>query len=187
MAYEFDVYLSYSRQGTVPAWLFNHFLPNLSEALTDEMPSDPGIFVDRNMAAGTAWPASLERALLRSRLMVAVLSPQYFRSEWCLAEWMTMSNREHESAAPDVLIFPILYAGGTTFPDWAQSRLWVDFKPWNIPYELFRETREYIDFHRAVRRLAADIAERVTTVPEWDAAWQVVRPEPDFPRRMPRF
>ncbi|MFI9453379.1 TIR domain-containing protein [Amycolatopsis sp. NPDC052450] len=187
MGYEFDVYLSYSRRGNVPVWLFNHLLPNLRDALADEMPSAPDIFVDQNMAAGMDWPASLERALLRSRLMVAVLSPRYFVSEWCLAEWMTMSSREREGTATEVLIIPVVYSGDINFPDYARSRRWFDFKAWNIPHELFRSTREYGDFHRAVRQLAADIAERVKTVPEWDATWEAARPGTAFPSKLPRF
>ncbi|WIX92464.1 toll/interleukin-1 receptor domain-containing protein [Amycolatopsis sp. DG1A-15b] len=177
VGYEFDVYLSYSRQGSVSEWVFNHFFPSLSEALDDEMPYEPRIFVDQNMATGLAWPLSLERALLRSRLMVAVLSAPYFRSQWCLAEWMTMSGRERESVATDDLIVPVVYAGGKNFPDFARSRQLVDFKTWSVPHDLFRHSRDYLDFHREVRRLAVDIAERLRTVPEWDAAWQVVRPD----------
>ena len=59
---------------------------------------------------------------------------------------------------------------GSWLPCYAPSRKRVDFKAWRIPDKLFSQTREYIDFHRAVGKLAADIAERLKTAPEWASA-----------------
>jgi hypothetical protein len=185
VAYEYDVYMSYSRRGSVPTWLFNHFLPKLRDALTDEMSTEPRIFVDQNLATGTAWPANMERALLRSRLMVALFSPAYFRSQWCLAEWMTIADRERAVGDTHGLIIPVLYAGGTQFPDYARERRWADFKAWNVPDMVFSQTLAYGEFHRAVGQLAADIVRKLETVPEWDDTWQVVLPGPVLPSTPP--
>lgn len=179
--YESDVFISYRRAGNVPTWVHNHFLPKLRSCLSDEIEDDVEVFVDLDIEVGSAWPMRLEKALLRSKLLVAVWSAQYFRSAWCLAEWKSMRAREEalglgSSDHPDGLIYPILFADSENFPEEALSRSYRDLKKWNCPDRSFQETAEYVEFHREMQKVAGELARRLARVPPWQPGWVVERP-----------
>ncbi|WP_181387109.1 TIR domain-containing protein [Streptomyces sp. Act143] len=190
--YEFDVFVSYSRSaGNVCEWVWNHFYPALKRCLEDEI-GKAEIFIDRQLDEhiGKPWPDQLATSLGRSKLLVPVLSAPYFRSPWCRAEWATMEKRE-EQANNNGLIFPVVFADGTSFPDEVQRRqLHKQFKNYNVPYPKYVESEAYPHFHREVQSLAELIAVRLTEVPEWSPDWPALRPPlPDTPLRgrLPRF
>src|SRR5262245_57173428 len=71
-------------------------------------------FLDKNrIITGRIWEESISQALHKSRVMVAILSPSYFTSEWCGQEWDRFSALEKEQRLvlhlpPDQgLIFPV--------------------------------------------------------------------------------
>jgi hypothetical protein len=187
--YEYDVFISYSRSGNVGAWVNNHLYDMLKSCLIDELGSDARIFLDREMNLGTVWPDEVRRALSRSRLMLAVLSPPYFQSRWCLAEFETMAAREqHAGLAVDGgtqgLILPLVFADGHSFPPSASNRQSWSVKDWGYPYPQFRHTPEYLSLHAQIRRLAEAVAKHRPTVPQWQADWPVLSaPHPVPPAR----
>lgn len=73
--YEYDIFISYAREGSAQKWLLNHFLSKLKECLADEIAPKPRVYVDREMERGVHWPSSLQRALLHSKIMLQVLAP----------------------------------------------------------------------------------------------------------------
>ncbi|MFD5825498.1 TIR domain-containing protein [Lentzea sp. NPDC060358] len=186
MGYEYDVFLSYTRRGGGDVWVREHFHRALKEWLGNEMADEPRIFVDWSQKTGVSWPDNLERALLRSKVMIAVLSPPYFRSEWCLAEWESMLDRHRTLGYttldhPQGLVLPVSYADGLHYPPEAQAVQQHNFKAWNkpLPYETYSRSTEYEHFYAAVQKLAAEVAERIDDVPPWDPTWKVVRPAPN--------
>lgn len=190
--YEFDVFVSYSRSaGHVSAWVRNHFYPALKGCLEDET-GKAEIFLDQQLDErfGVPWPDRLATSLGRSRLLVPVLSAPYFRSPWCTAEWATMEERE-EQAQAEGLIFPVVFADGTSFPEPVRRRqLHQEFKNYNVPYPKYQESEAYPYFHQEVQRLAQLIATRLAEVPDWCADWPALRPPPaatPTPGRLPRF
>lgn len=192
--YEFDVFISYRRKGNPYQWVHNHFLPRLRECLDDHLDKEPAIFVDEEMEAGTRWPERLVRALGRTKLLLPVYSPQYFRSDWCVAEWHTMAARERilglgSVERPQGLIYPVLFSDSENFPDYARSRSWWDFKDMNDPDLVFQQTVEWVPFHRAVKKIAITLAGLLPRVPEWQPDWPVLTPNPllPAPTRLPRF
>jgi TIR domain len=179
--YEFDLFISYRRSGTVPAWVRNHLYPLLRDCLADELSREPRIFLDNTMETGAHWPARLERALRRSRLLLPVWSPQYFTSPWCLAEWRTMLAREAAlglatEERPHGLIYPLAFAARESLPAEARIRQCRDLKSWNIPYPQYQNTEEYIGLHREIRLIAEDLASEVDQVPPWQPDWPLVLP-----------
>jgi hypothetical protein len=176
--YEFDLFISYRRSGNVPAWVWNHLHPRLSACLADELSHEPSIFLDIEMDTGAHWPTRLERALLRTRILVAVWSAQYFRSRWCLAEWKTMADREKLVDPAHGLIYPVIFADSQSFPREALDRQARDMKRWNVPDPQYRETPDYVGFHREVQAMAQELAAHLKTVPPWNPQWPVTRPEP---------
>jgi hypothetical protein len=192
VSYEWDVFISYRRAGNVTGWVRNHFVDVLTRCLEDELDRPPRVFVDKGMEVGAYWPDELADALLRSRYMVAIWSPPYFTSSWCVAEWQSMRSREAVLGipAPGVtmgLVYPVVFSDGDSFPAEAravQSRL--DLSQYGFPYEQFNRTESYLEFHAKVRAIACDLAPRFAAVPAWDANWPICRPEP-FPPPPPEF
>jgi hypothetical protein len=98
--YEFDFLLSYPVHSGAGAWVRNHFFPVLKKEL-DIVGPPTTIFCWLENEIGVIWPVKLNRALARSRIMVAVLKPPYFyQSKWCPTEWHTMLEK-NRLAGPD--------------------------------------------------------------------------------------
>jgi len=193
--YEYDIFISYSRFGSAQRWLLNHFYSKLKDCLADEIAPAPRIYVDREMARGEHWPSSLQRALLHSKIMLQVLHPPYFQSKWCMAEWMSMRERQSRLGlasidVPQGLIYSVLYGDSETFPIEAREVSWVDFKDFANPDMAFQKTEKFGSFHWKVRDLARDLVELLKQVPEWQPDWPIIeKPDPVLmpPTRMPRF
>ena len=181
--YQYDIFLSYTKRGTVKQWMQNHFYPLLLSSLTDELSREPRIFFDATVETGSHWPALLEEALLHSKMMVAIWSPSYFVSTWCVAELESMQDRE-QRLNPDKsgrldppLIYPIVYSGPQNFPQYAQRRQARDLRQWADPFSEFEETYGYRDFRREMRDIAAEIGRMLTGVPAWEQDWPIHQPD----------
>ena len=192
--YEFDVFLSYSRKGGSPGWVHNHFLPKLRDCLIDQVGYEPKVFVDQEMEPGTVWPHRLENVLNRSKILVSIYSPQYFRSPWCLAEWHTMAERERilglaSLERPQGLIFPILYTDSDNFPTYAKDRSWHNLKGLSTPDLVLQQSLDWIEFHKRMEKIATDLARLLPQVPPWQPGWPAQRPDPPEPptTRFPEF
>jgi hypothetical protein len=192
--YEFDVFISYIRSGNPRDWVHHNFLPRLRNCLADHLADEPRVFVDEEMDRAMNWPLRLENALNHSRIMVAVFSPQYFRSPWCLAELRTMEAREqlfglNSVAQPHGLIYPVLFSDSENFPAYARDRSWRDLKVWNRPDVVFQQTVQWIDFHQQVEDMAIELAKLLPRVPDWQPDWPGYRPDPPFRTAtpLPRF
>jgi hypothetical protein len=186
--YEFDVFISYRRKGNPHNWVRNHFYPRLKDYLADQLPEDPVLFIDEGMEVGSVWPDRLEEALVRTRILVPVLSPQYFRSPWCLAEWHSMAERER-LLGHQGLIYPVLFSDSENFPSFARARSWHDLKKWNTPDLGFQRTKKWIKFVEQIEQVAIELARRIDRVPKWEPGWPVERPDPPMPgmTSLPRF
>lgn len=185
MAYQYDVFLSYPRTKSAGEWVRNHFHHLLVECLEDELAERPRVFFDETMTIGTRWPENIRSALLHSRMLVAVWTPTYFKSDWCMAEWMSMLERERllglGTGDQPGLVFPVTYSDGKHFHPIArntQSR--EDFKPYTCPVPILQSTALFVEFHAKMRSLAAEIAQRLDEIPEWQPDWpiKVWDPEP---------
>lgn len=193
--YKYDVFISYCRYGNVQKWLLNHFYSKLVTCLIDEGGAKPKVYVDREMRYGVHWPSDLQEALLHSKIMVQLLAPAYFESQWCLAEWRSMMARQRVlglagPGAPQGLICSVLYADSDTFPDEAKQTKWWNFKDYAYPDLSYQETREFNYFHGEVAKLARDLVQLLRQVPEWQPGWPVIeKPDPVImtPPAIPRF
>jgi hypothetical protein len=187
--YQFDVFLSYRRSGpgNAAAWVRHHFHRMLEDCLADEL-GLAAVFIDLAVETGAVWPPLLRDALARSKVLVAVWSPPYFRSEWCLAEWRTMEARERELGGTTRLVYPVRYSDGENFPDDAKQRQHFDARQVSNPYPAFTGSHRQADLFDTVQRIAAELAGMVTVVPPWQADWPecqvpdiAAAPKPAFP------
>ncbi|MGM1065382.1 toll/interleukin-1 receptor domain-containing protein [Saccharothrix sp. Mg75] len=193
--YKYDLFISYSRYGSVRKWLQNHFHQKLVECLADQVAPAPRVYVDWTMPSAVDWPSNLQKALHRSKIMIQLLTPPYFESQWCVAEWRSMQEREKMLglAGSDLtqgLVYPILYSDSENFPMEGRTRSWRDFKKLAQPDLVFQESRKFNRFHREVNELARDLVQLLQQVPEWQPDWPIVeKPDPLLipPPPLPRF
>jgi len=189
VAYEYDVFLSYRRQDPVGSWVGNHFDRELRQWLGQALPNDAKIFRDEvDIRVGTEWPVELERALKASKVIVCVWSPDYFRSNWCLAEWISM--RERQKACGKTVVYAVKFSDGLHYPKEAQITQQRDLSRFAFTPAQFRESSRYIEFQEAMRQMTEDLATTVLAAPPWDAGFPIVRPDdaPTAPApALPRF
>ena len=188
--YEFDVFISYRRDGKPYKWVRNHFFPLLTESLDDHLPWDPAVFVDDEMEVGVDWPRRLQEALSRTKILIPVFSAQYFRSPWCMAEWRSMVERE-KLLGPGTcrLIYPILFADSETFPKFARRRSWKDLKAWAFGAPAFSQSKDYLDLEKEVREIASELVTLLRHAPKWQPGWPIRQAKPLMraPAKLPRF
>jgi len=85
MGYEWDVFISYTRDELVSEWVHKVFYPVLNNRLRICLGEEPKIFIDdKNTRGGDAWPEKLKKALGTSKLLIGIWSPWYFKKDWCL-------------------------------------------------------------------------------------------------------
>jgi len=193
--YKFDLFISYSRYGSVQKWLLNHFYKKLCECLADQFAPPLKVYLDRQMPRAVNWKYNLVTALGHSKIMVQLLTPPYFNSRWCMAELRSMQAREKllGLAGPEIsqgLIYPILYSDSENFPIEEMQRSWVDFKEFAHPDPVYQQTTDFVHFHRKVNELASDLVRLVRQVPDWQPDWPIVeKPDPVLilPPPLPRF
>lgn len=182
--YQWDVFLSYPRADPVGPWVRDYFFPLLSRWLGASTPHEPTVFFDSTMEGGVHWPSRLKNSLLRSRCLVAIWSPHFFRSRWCLAEWQSMRAREEllrigRGERPG-LVCPVLFADGDCFPKEARETQHArDLRPYNIVNPAFRRTAKHGRLEREVQILCDQLSSMIQAAPEWSPDWPVAEPEPE--------
>lgn len=182
MGYEFDIFLSYPRSGSIGAWVRDLFHPMLRERYPDCCtPRYGGVFFDDEMERGGNLPERLAYAIQRSAVVVTVWSPRYFESDWCTAEWRSMCRRERLLCGPagsgPALVYPVVYGDGDDFPDDArdtlQRRSFKEFAhlgkdaPGDVALNAMR---------REIVTLCEDLARWVAAAPPWQADLPVALP-----------
>jgi hypothetical protein len=195
VSYKYDFFISYSRKGSVQKWLLTHFYNKLVEYLADESAPEPRVYMDRTMPRAVEWAHNLENSLRHSKIMIQLLTPPYFESDWCMAELESMQAREAMLglAGADIsqgLIYPILYSDSENFPDVGRMRSWQDFKEYAHPDAVYQDSVDYLSFCRQIRVLARDLVQLARQVPPWSPDWPIVeRPNPVLipPPPLPRF
>lgn len=179
--YRYDLFVSYSRTPNASRWVGTHFVPTLRDELTEELEHVPRIFLDVQQDAGTPWPENLLYALQRSKPLVAIWSPPFFRSRWCLAEWHTFRSREqYVGVGPGgqaALVYPIRFRDGDRFPPEAGGvQQEMCFKQYCNPDPQFATSHDFEPFRKRVQGVAERLAARLEGAPEWRPDWPVVRP-----------
>lgn len=191
--YQYDVFISYRRRPFIQDWVRNHFHPLLEQWLPEHHHSSTKIFVDDGIETGDSWPDALRQAIAVSRCLVAVWSPGYFRSPWCLAELHTMLAREsvlgfRKPGNPKGLVYPVLLSDGEHFPANVKAIQRADFRDYNTPHQVFRETIEYVKFDKAIQALSRELSGMISRAPQWQSGWPVMTPPaplqtpPELPR-----
>ncbi|MCU0755919.1 MAG: toll/interleukin-1 receptor domain-containing protein [Xanthomonadales bacterium] len=165
MKYEYDVFISYKNQPGLVGWVQQHFQPLLQTWLDHELPYPPTLFRDKvSIAAGDDWNQAIRDALCNSRILIAILTPQYFTSPWCVAEWLSMEQREDaDPGTRNQLLIPLKYSNGPHFPEFATRRQFVDCTDYLDVNSTVKPNIEILE--GKVKQLARIIASRMQLVP----------------------
>jgi len=119
----YDVFLSHSAKDRA-------FVTRLAEDLAK---SGLRVWLDQwHIKAGDSFAQAIEEAMMASRFLVVVMSPDYFQSAWTKQEWQ--SGLAEEFDAGGVRLIPILYRD-CDIPPMLRTKQWVDFRD-NSQYEV---------------------------------------------------
>jgi hypothetical protein len=189
--YEYEIFISYPRRIPVRGFVIGGFGPVLEEQLALRLPQPPKVFIDqKNLETGVRWPDALADIHAKSKVLIPVLIPAYFNSDWCVAEYESMLCREAhicrearvKGQNPNLcrLIFPVLLATASQFPFPAhvRKRLWVDLTAFNaVPTGALRRNARFV---KAVGALAESLMTTMYPGPQFKPNW------PRLCRKAPR-
>ena len=157
--YRHDVYVSYERSIGEQA---QSLVEDLRELLAVRLGREAAVFFDlRELEASQSDLARSRDALTHSRILLALLSPSYVSSTFCLQEYETFERRSLDVGRP--LVFCALMRGD--LPPRFQERLTFDLRD---PAALGASSGEA--FAR-LERLADELAWQIEAGPPFDAAW----------------
>lgn len=175
--YEYDVYISYWPESFIDPWVRNRFIAPFKSVLLEELGRHPSILVARD----TQVPGE---AIAKSRVLLAILSKQYFSNGHCRAAFESMLQRQidegfstdekpirlvHAIVAHDHLSddsVPLEYRG--TFQP-------INFKDWAYDFEI-QDWQTYKSFNDAIGDLAGAVAAAVTHAPAWRSGFPLCTP-----------
>jgi hypothetical protein len=179
--YEYDVFLSYSRAGGWSDWVIAHFRPIVQHWLTSELGREAQIFQDtRDIVPGDRWPERIENALGSSKIMIALLSRNYFSSEWCVRELGSMYARaEHfrENGLSGRIIFPVAIhdSDPNEVPELVRSLEIKGIQDFCDPFMHPKgDTREQLS--SALRAFCRHAAMEIESLPANSAQWRPADP-----------
>jgi|APMed6443717190_1056831.scaffolds.fasta_scaffold02420_5 hypothetical protein len=175
--YEHDIFVSYRRSDADwVRWTKENFVRALRSLLGVRLGS-VNIFIDEAIEDGSSWPNNLARRLSRSRLMVAVLSRDYFHSEWCRLELSLMHYREkinnlRNEDNPYGLIVPVVIDDGDCFPPEVQMMQGTKLHAYANPFMLPNSPRQEELAEELRNKYCSSIEHSLQRVPLYDPEWE---------------
>jgi hypothetical protein len=177
--YLYDVFISYPRERANSAWVYDVFIPMFELHLREQLGRTPTIFLDKDdIAGGDSWKLKPKNALAHAKVLVPVLSVQYFLSDNCRGEYAVMMHREEQMgfrtrANPSGLIVPIRLFDGQHFSDYVKGIQYCDCTEFYVEGDYFRKSKGFMDLQLKIREWVPDVAGAITRVPAWSNNWTI--------------
>jgi len=170
--YEYDIFISYRRMDEDwIRWTNQNFVRPLRSLLRPAL-GNVKIFVDEQIETGTRWPDHLAHALARSRLLIPVLCPDYFNSDWCRLELALMHHRAKDN--PATVILPFIINDGDCFPPEVQAIQAESIHDFANPFLLTTSPKQ-VDFTEHLKGCCCPrIQTALAAVPKFDPAWEAI-------------
>ena len=176
--YEHHIFVSYRRWDRPwVRWTRENFAEPLGSILSPAL-GNVKIFADEKLDVGVSWPLELARAHTHSRLLIPILSRDYFRSGWCRLELALMYHRQKERRyrAVDeehVLILPLVIDDGESFPPEVQEMQRFERIPREFTNPFMRpdsrRQEEFADWLMSTCR--ERVIDALDKVPQFQAGW----------------
>jgi MinD-like ATPase involved in chromosome partitioning or flagellar assembly len=164
-SYLHDLFFSYD--ATMSEWVLQ-FTDRLKEELTTMRSEPPNTFIDvREIRAGDVWPERLSESLLRSKILVAFITPRYLKSQYASKEFLAF--RERGRITGKAVLVPILLRG-EEFPDFVADIAWIDLR--RLPLQ--RTTARKVDLEREIHKLAETLNHLIDEAPAFDPRWRAL-------------
>jgi len=169
--YQYEAFLSYRRGAIHSQWLRKHFIPLFRDRLIEEVAEHCNrdaceLFHDVDeVLPGMNVPDRVVNGLRGARCLVALVSPSYFRSPWCLVEWESFRTRSQNEACD--LIIPVILSAGSTVQSQVGNTMCADFSDYTIVGPAFTNTNLYVQFQIEIKKLARRVANIIAKAPDW--------------------
>jgi len=167
MKYKYDIFLSYSRKSPHSQWVNDVFFPLFVPYVEDALNSKITVFKDDGeIQGGSDWEQTILNSLLQSKIMVPILSPSYFMSEWCKREFQVFHYRQIKQGFmskenPSGLIVPVRINDGDFFPDCVKKIQTLDCRNHFRIGEGFKTTARYIELQDKLIAWANEVAQAI--------------------------
>jgi len=181
MGYEFEIFFSYKRSVDSSAW-HTGLKDSLAHWVSEELGGGGvHIFFDlEDINVGARWKTKIVNALRSSKCLVAVWSPEYFRSRYCVAEWLTFDKRA--KLFDRELIAPASRVDGQFFPIDARALQIAKFNDYALTATKFWETPYAAEFEiQLVKPFARDVAKLIQQAPDFVDDFPIVDIDTDLP------
>lgn len=183
--YSYDIFLSVKSDITFGEWVSTIFIPLFKSYVHQDIiavckrPTLGIFFYENSIQPGDPWPNELRDGIASSRVAVALCSPEYFYSEWCLTEFHTFWERGKSKNKK--LLIPASIYDGDGFPTDVKANLqFEDFSTFVIVGEGFRLTKKYSDFQEELKKFSRRVAELVRNAPDYEA-WPLIEKKVNAP------
>ncbi len=175
MTYQNDIFISYRREKNAwTPWTRDIFKRALESCLQRELGNPAKVFIDEQTPIGVNYVRHLATSLSSCKVMVALLSKDYFSSDWCVHELDLMMER----ASNQDLIIPIVVHDGEVIPDAVRQLQYADFREFAIPV-LQDAGPLHAKFWGEMLRITPRIGNAIENSPPFDSRWL-----PHFERRL---
>ncbi len=180
--YQYDIFVSYRRHDTDwVRWTRENFAGSIRSLLAPKLTRTVEVFIDEQIEPGAPWPDYLAGALARSRVLVPLLSRNYFCSPWCRLEFSLMYQREQQlrtqyPKAPWRLIFPFVIDDGDSFPIAARKIQCVGIHSFANPIWPAGTVR-HAQLAEVIRPCCEEIARALAQGPRFDPGWEQLTQE----------
>jgi MinD-like ATPase involved in chromosome partitioning or flagellar assembly len=167
--YEFDVFVSYEG-GSLRDWVIE-FVDSLKAELALKGTEEPRIFMDtREIKIGSNWEEEIAKALLRSKVMLALVTPRYFHRGFAAAEFQTFRDR---GRAGNPVLLPVILGGeNSQFPRYFRVIKWLDMR--DIPISSIFKTprgRRPVQWRNKMTELVETLNEMIENAPKFNPKW----------------
>lgn len=177
--YENDIFISYRRTDAQwVRWTRDNFVQALKSLLGVGL-GRLRFFLDEGIEDGSTWPNHIAKVLSRSKIMVAVLSRDYFQSDWCRLELALMHHREKGvgyRSATDTrgLIVPVVIDDGKCFPEEVQAMQAEPLHAFANPFMLPDSPKQEALADQLRKKFCPSIETALEHAPTFDPAWEQI-------------
>ena len=174
MQYQYDVFISYTRQDReANDWVNDHFKPMLERKLNTLTSHPSKVFIDREeIKSGNVWNYKILDALTNSKILVPIYCPKYFESEWCLLELWSFIYRQRKLNYNEGLICPIQLCDGKRNHKYAEDFQIEDFGGYYNTCSAFSLQPAYYNFENCTFEFAKNIEAKLDEIPSRNEEWQ---------------
>lgn len=177
--YEHHVFVSYRHSDDEwVRWTKENFVRALRSLLRIRLGA-VSVYHDDQIEVGEEWPSHLARNLARSRLLVAILSRDYFMSEWCRLELAMMHERQRLERLRDVtwsegLILPVVLDDGECFPAEVKAMCPLSLHKFANPFMTQNSPSQEALAETLKEKLCPAIERALAAVPTFDPSWEQI-------------